>query len=88
VKPYTGPDQGESQRNARQNTGFLHAAMRYTSMAMALPGFVTGGYIMGYFLDKWLGTGYLKIVFLIIGIIGGFMELVRQLMRDMKKPNQ
>jgi len=84
VKPYPGPDQS----GVKQNAGFLHAAMRYTSMAMALPGFVAGGYIMGYFLDKWLGTGYLKIVFLIIGIIGGFMELIRQLMRDMKKPTR
>lgn len=84
MKPYTEPDQGIP----KPNTGFLYAAMRYTSMAMALPGFVAGGYILGYLLDKWLGTGYLKIVFLIIGIIGGFMELVRQLMRDMKKPNQ
>ena len=49
MKPYTEPDQGGSQQDARQdpkqNTGFLHAAMRYTSMAMALPGFVAGAEI-------------------------------------------
>jgi F0F1-type ATP synthase assembly protein I len=61
----------------------MASAARYTSIAMTLPGATFAGYLIGYGLDHWLGTTYLKIVFLIIGIVGGFVELIRVLMRDM-----
>ena len=69
----------------KPNDGFLNAAVRYTSMAMSLPAATFAGYLIGYALDKWLGTTYLKIVFLLLGIVGGFYELVRELMRHMDK---
>jgi F0F1-type ATP synthase assembly protein I len=71
--------------NDSRDGGFLMAAARYTSIAMALPGATFVGYIAGYGLDKWLGTSYLKIVFLLLGIASGFYELIRQLTRDMEK---
>ena len=75
----------DDSRNGSRDGGFLFAAARYTSIAMALPGATFAGYIVGYALDKWLGTSYLKIVFLLLGIAGGFYELIRQLVRDMEK---
>lgn len=71
--------------NDSGSDGFLFAAARYTSIAMALPGATFAGYIIGYLLDKWLGTSYLKIVFLLLGIASGFYELIRMLTRDMDK---
>ena len=36
------------------------------------------GFAIGYFLDKWLKTSpWLTIIFLIVGIIGGFLELLK-----------
>ena len=61
----------------------MGAAARYTAIAMTLPGATFAGYLIGYALDRWLGTTYLKIVCLILGILGGFVELIRGLMRDM-----
>jgi F0F1-type ATP synthase assembly protein I len=61
----------------------MGAAARYTSVAMTLPAATIVGYLIGYGLDHWLGTTYLKIVCLILGIVGGFYELIRQLMQDM-----
>jgi F0F1-type ATP synthase assembly protein I len=52
---------------------------------MSLPAATFAGYIIGYALDKWLGTSYLRIVFLLLGIFSGFYELIRMLMRDMSK---
>lgn len=48
------------------------------------------GVVIGYFLDKWLGTGpWLKLVFLVVGIGAGFLNvyvdtsrLVKRLDRD------
>lgn len=68
----------------KRTDGFLGAAARYTAVAMTLPGATLAGYLIGYALDRWLGTTYLKIVCLLLGIVGGFYELIRQLMQDMK----
>jgi F0F1-type ATP synthase assembly protein I len=61
--------------------GFMAAALRYTAIATMLPASTFAGYLIGTVLDKWLGTGYLKIVFLILGIVSGFAQLIRELMR-------
>ena len=58
-------------------------AARYTSIAMTLPAATFAGYVIGYALDVWLRTTYLKIVFLILGIVSGFVQLIRTLMQDM-----
>jgi F0F1-type ATP synthase assembly protein I len=55
---------------------------RYLSLATLLPAASFIGYLMGYGLDRLFGTGFLRIVFLILGAIGGFLNLLRQLNRD------
>jgi F0F1-type ATP synthase assembly protein I len=54
----------------------------YTSLAFMLPVATFVGYAIGYLLDKAFGTHFLYIPFLILGIAAGFVQLVRQLMRD------
>ncbi len=54
----------------------------YTSLAFLLPAATFVGYVIGYLLDKAFGTHFLYIPFLILGIISGFVQLVRQLQRD------
>ena len=54
----------------------------YTSLAFLLPAATFLGYLMGYLLDKALGTHWLYIPFLILGIVSGFVQLIRQLMKD------
>ena len=68
---------------SKKPDGFMIAAARYTSVAMTLPAATFAGYALGYGLDLWLHTGYLKIVFLILGIVSGFAQLIRQLLSDM-----
>ena len=54
----------------------------YTSLAFLLPAATFVGYVLGYLLDKAFGTHWLYIPGLILGIASGFIQLVRQLMRD------
>jgi F0F1-type ATP synthase assembly protein I len=54
----------------------------YTSLAFVLPMCTVVGYGIGYGLDKAFHTTFLYIVFLLLGIAAGFVQLVRQLMRD------
>jgi F0F1-type ATP synthase assembly protein I len=54
----------------------------YTSLAFLLPAATFVGYGVGYLLDKAFHTHFLYIPFLIFGIAAGFVQLIRQLMRD------
>lgn len=60
---------------------------RYTSLAFLLPSSTVAGYIVGYLLDKFFGTHFLYIVFLILGIASGFIQLIRQIQRDTRDGN-
>ena len=55
---------------------------QYTSLALLLPVSTFVGYLIGGLLDRAFHTDFLYIVFLILGSIGGFVELIRQVMRD------
>ena len=52
-------------------------AGEYSSLAMILPASVFAGYVIGYLLDKQFGTTYLYLVFLILGIVSGFVSIFR-----------
>jgi F0F1-type ATP synthase assembly protein I len=54
----------------------------YTSLAFLLPAATFVGYAIGYLLDRLFHTHFLYIPFLILGIVAGFVQLVRQVMRD------
>jgi F0F1-type ATP synthase assembly protein I len=62
-----------------------NAAARYaqfTGLALLLPASTFVGYAIGYYLDKSFGTTWLKIVFLILGSVAGFVTMIRQIMRQ------
>jgi F0F1-type ATP synthase assembly protein I len=54
----------------------------YTGLALMLPASTFVGYAIGHYLDKAFGTTWLKIVFLILGSVAGFVALIRQIMKD------
>jgi len=54
----------------------------YTSLAFMLPAATLAGYAVGYVLDRALGTGFLKIVFLLLGIAAGLLQVIRKVLRD------
>jgi F0F1-type ATP synthase assembly protein I len=60
----------------------------YTSLAFLLPVATLVGYVIGYLLDKAFGTHWIYIPGLILGIVSGFVQLIRQLMRDTSDDNQ
>ena len=72
----------ESNCMARTERGGWLMAGRYLSLAFILPSSVLVGYVIGYLLDKAFGTSFLYIVFLLIGIAAGFIELIREVQRD------
>ncbi len=68
--------------NAPRRKSFWVLAGEYMSLAFLLPSATLVGWVAGYLLDKALGTSFLKVVFLLLGIAGGILQLVRQVNRD------
>lgn len=55
---------------------------KYSGMAFLLPTAAGVGYGIGYGLDKLFHAPFLRVVFLLIGIAAGFIDLIRELNRD------
>jgi F0F1-type ATP synthase assembly protein I len=55
---------------------------KYYTLAFLLPACILVGFGIGYGLDKLFGTGILKIVFLLLGVAAGIIEVIRELSKD------
>lgn len=55
---------------------------KYYTIAFLLPACILVGFLMGYGLDKLFGTGFLKILFLFLGVAAGIIEVIRELSKD------
>jgi F0F1-type ATP synthase assembly protein I len=55
---------------------------QYTTLAVMLPVATAVGYFMGSALDRLFGTTFLRVIFLILGIAAGFVQLIRQVQKD------
>ena len=55
---------------------------KYYGMIFVLPAAVLVGFGIGYALDKVFHTSYLKIVFLLLGVAAGVIDLLRELAKD------
>ncbi len=55
---------------------------RYSGIAMLLPASTFVGYAIGYELDRLFSTHFLRIVFLAIGTVAGFIQLIRGITKE------
>ncbi len=55
---------------------------QYSQLAVIFPASVVVGWLLGTALDRWLHTSWLYLVGLILGIVAGFVELIRTVSRD------
>jgi F0F1-type ATP synthase assembly protein I len=60
-------------------------ALRYIALATQLPFMIVAGLAIGWALDRWLGTDYLRIVCLLLGVAAGFVQLIREIMKDTRQ---
>lgn len=55
---------------------------KYYGMIFVLPAAALVGFGIGYLLDRVFHTGFLKIVFLLLGVAAGMIDLFRELTKD------
>jgi F0F1-type ATP synthase assembly protein I len=67
------------------NRSFFVALARYSQLAFVLPAATFIGWIIGALLDRWLHTTWLYLVGLILGIVAGFIELIRTVVKSESK---
>jgi hypothetical protein len=64
------------------NNEFYRLMARYAPVLMLMPASAFAGYAIGYGLDYLFSTRFLKIIFLILGVVSGIIQLIRLLSRD------
>ena len=80
-------DQNEdkaSEQNAEQKRNFFLQFARYSQLAFVLPAALVAGWLIGAALDRWLHTTWLYLAGILLGIVAGFIELIRTVLRDTK----
>ena len=61
------------------------AVARYLGLAFLIPMSAGAGWALGAYLDKTLKTSFLAMTCLLLGIVGSFIQLLRELLRDANK---
>ncbi len=80
ASPDPAPDDDSSER--KEN--FWVQAARYSQLAFIFPAALIVGWLVGSALDRWLHTSWLYLAGILLGIAAGFIELIRNVMRDTK----
>ena len=75
----------ENSKSPPEKKNFFVQLARYSQLAFVLPAATVAGWLVGAALDKWLHTKGLYLVGLLLGIVAGFVELVRTVMSDSEK---
>jgi F0F1-type ATP synthase assembly protein I len=67
---------GQDDNSKRERSTWIQMA-KYSQLAFVFPAATVAGWLIGVALDRWLHTTWLYIAGLILGIIAGFVELIR-----------
>ncbi|ROQ92105.1 putative F0F1-ATPase subunit (Ca2+/Mg2+ transporter) [Desulfosoma caldarium] len=64
----------------------LESLVLVTQVGLTMAGSILFCLLVGYYLDKWLGTRYIfLVIFIVLGIVGGAVTVYRQIMGLPKK---
>jgi F0F1-type ATP synthase assembly protein I len=61
----------------KQKRSLILQLANYSQLAFIFPAATVVGWLIGAALDRWLHTNWLYLAGLIVGIIAGFVELIR-----------
>ena len=67
---------GQDDNSKKERSAWIQMA-KYSQLAFVFPAATVAGWLLGVALDRWLHTTWLYIAGLIVGIIAGFVELIR-----------
>lgn len=68
---------------ARRDDNVWARVARYSGLGLLLPVSTVMGYLAGWGLDKLFHTHFLWLVFLGLGAVAGFIEMIREVRQDL-----
>ncbi len=69
-------------RDSSRKENFWVQAARYSQLAFIFPAAVVVGWLVGAALDRWLHQTWLYLLGILLGIVAGFVELFRLVLRE------
>lgn len=78
------PSTPPSDRDPQDKQSFWVQMGRYSQLAFVLPTALVVGWLVGAALDRWLHTTWIYLAGIVLGIVAGFVDLIRTVMRDTK----
>ena len=66
----------QNDNSKKQQSAWVQMA-KYSQLAFIFPAATVAGWLIGVSLDRWLHTTWLYLAGLILGIVAGFVELIR-----------
>ncbi|MGC2193407.1 MAG: AtpZ/AtpI family protein [Terriglobales bacterium] len=75
----------EDRETPEQKKSPIVQLANYSQLAFIFPAATVVGWLIGLALDRWLHTTWLYLAGLILGIIAGFVELIRLVMSSESK---
>jgi len=76
----------EDHETPEQKKNWILQLANYSQLAFIFPAATVVGWLIGVALDRWLHTTWLYLAGLILGIIAGFVELIRLVTSSESKP--
>lgn len=73
-----------SDRDPQDKQSFWVQMGRYSQLAFVLPTALVVGWLVGAAFDRWLHTTWIYLAGIVLGIVAGFVDLIRTVMRDSK----
>ena len=70
--------------DSETKNGWVQLA-KYSQLAFVFPAATVAGWLIGVALDRWLHTTWLYLAGLILGIVAGFIELIRSVVSSDSK---
>lgn len=67
---------GPAQPPAKKPSAWAQVA-RYSAIGMTIPSHLFAGWLIGTILDRVFSTDYLHVVFVLVGVVSGFIEMIK-----------
>ncbi len=77
-------DQRPATSDQGPKASFYLQLARYAELAFTMPACTVAGWLIGVGLDHWLHQTWIYLAGLLAGIVAGFVELIRTVMKSEK----
>jgi F0F1-type ATP synthase assembly protein I len=83
--PPPDPQNEKETRAQRRERSALQQIAKYGELGFMLPAATFVGWAMGAGLDRWLGTHWITLTGVLVGIVTGFVQMIRMAIRAGKQ---